>query len=103
MQNLLKIRFRMSSLVVAPVISSSVDPNLTFLKMLDAKHLPDDFREEVKRYKFRGSSGKGVQSIRIQNDRRVRKILDEIGNQEQSIRAKEYDKGAKERNNDKDW
>ena len=33
----------------------------------------------------------------------VRKILDEISNQEQSIRAKEYDKGAKERANDKDW
>ena len=42
----------------APVISSSVDPNLTFLKMIAAQHLPDDFREEVKRYKFRGSSGK---------------------------------------------
>ena len=42
----------------APTISSSVDPNLTFLKMIDAKHLPDDFREEVKRYKYRGSSGK---------------------------------------------
>jgi len=42
----------------APAISSSVDPNLTFLKMIDAKHLPDEFREEVKRYKFRGSSGK---------------------------------------------
>ena len=42
----------------APVISSSVDPNLTFLKMIEAQHLPDDFREEVKRYKFRGSSGK---------------------------------------------
>ena len=42
----------------APIISSSVDPNLTFLKMIDAKHLPDDFREEVKRYKYRGSSGK---------------------------------------------
>jgi len=42
----------------APVISSSVDPNLTFLKMIEAPHLPDDFREEVKRYKFRGSSGK---------------------------------------------
>jgi phytoene dehydrogenase-like protein len=42
----------------APVISSSVDPNLTFLKMIDAKHLPDEFREEVKRYKYRGSSGK---------------------------------------------
>jgi len=42
----------------APVISSSVDPNLTFLKMIEAQYLPDDFREEVKRYKFRGSSGK---------------------------------------------
>jgi phytoene dehydrogenase-like protein len=42
----------------APVISSSVDPNLTFLKMIEAQHLPADFREEVRRYKFRGSSGK---------------------------------------------
>src|SRR5690349_13065544 len=42
----------------APVISSSVDPNLTFLKMLEPKYLPDEFRDEVKRYKFRGSSGK---------------------------------------------
>jgi phytoene dehydrogenase-like protein len=42
----------------APVISSSVDPNLTFLKMIEPQHLPDDFREEVRRYKFRGSSGK---------------------------------------------
>ena len=42
----------------APVISSSVDPNLTFLKMIEPRHLSDDFRDEVKRYKFRGSSGK---------------------------------------------
>src|SRR5271169_5808095 len=42
----------------APVISSSVDPNLAFLKMIDASHLPGEFRQEVKRYKFRGSSGK---------------------------------------------
>src|SRR5271157_3310113 len=42
----------------APVISSSVDPNLTFLKMIEPKHLSDDFRDEVKRYKYRGSSGK---------------------------------------------
>jgi len=42
----------------APVISSSVDPNLTFLKMVGAEHLSDEFRAEVKRYKFRGSSGK---------------------------------------------
>ncbi len=42
----------------ASVISSSVDPNLTFLKMLEPKHLSDEFRDEVKRYKYRGSSGK---------------------------------------------
>jgi tetratricopeptide (TPR) repeat protein len=33
----------------------------------------------------------------------VRKILNEISNQEQSIRAKEFDKGAKEHTYDKDW
>jgi phytoene dehydrogenase-like protein len=42
----------------APIVSSSVDPNLTFLKMLEEKELPGDFLEEVRRYKFRGSSGK---------------------------------------------
>ena len=42
----------------APIISSSVDPSLTFLKLVEPNHLSDDFREEVKRYKFRGSSGK---------------------------------------------
>ena len=42
----------------ASVISSSIDPNLTFLKMLDPKHLSDEFRDQVKRYKYRGSSGK---------------------------------------------
>src|SRR5262249_12861920 len=35
-----------------------VDPNLTFLKMMDERELPSDFVEGVKRYKFRGSSGK---------------------------------------------
>jgi phytoene dehydrogenase-like protein len=42
----------------AKIVSSSVDPNLTFLKMLDAKDLPAEFLEEVRRYKYRGSSGK---------------------------------------------
>ncbi len=42
----------------ASVISSSVDPNLTFLKMVDPKHLSDEFCDQVKRYKYRGSSGK---------------------------------------------
>ncbi len=39
-------------------MSSSVDPHLTFLKFLDPAQLPSDFLEEVRRYKFRGSSGK---------------------------------------------
>ncbi len=42
----------------AAVISSSVDPNLTFLKMLEPQHLSEEFRDQVKRYKYRGSSGK---------------------------------------------
>jgi phytoene dehydrogenase-like protein len=40
------------------VISSSVDPHLTFLKMTGVEHLPEEFVEDVRRYKFRGSSGK---------------------------------------------
>jgi phytoene dehydrogenase-like protein len=42
----------------AKIVSSSVDPNLTFLKMLDARDLSSEFLEEVRRYKYRGSSGK---------------------------------------------
>ncbi|HEU5410481.1 MAG TPA: NAD(P)/FAD-dependent oxidoreductase [Candidatus Acidoferrales bacterium] len=42
----------------AKIVSSSVDPNLTFLKFLDARELPAEFLDEVKRYKYRGSSGK---------------------------------------------
>ncbi|MHB8756266.1 MAG: phytoene desaturase family protein [Candidatus Acidiferrales bacterium] len=44
--------------IEAKIVSSSVDPNLTFLKMMDPRGLPDDFVEEVQRYKYRGSSGK---------------------------------------------
>ena len=40
------------------IVSSSVDPNLTFLKFMDTRDLPADFVEEVRRYKYRGSSGK---------------------------------------------
>ncbi|MGH9670098.1 MAG: phytoene desaturase family protein [Terriglobales bacterium] len=42
----------------ADVISSSVDPRLTFQRMIEPQHLPPEFLEEVRRYKFRGSSGK---------------------------------------------
>ena len=42
----------------AKVVVSSVDPNLTFLKFMDARDLPGDFVDGVRRYKYRGSSGK---------------------------------------------
>jgi phytoene dehydrogenase-like protein len=44
--------------LIANVVVSSVDPNLTFLKFMDERELPDDFVEGVRRYKYRGSSGK---------------------------------------------
>jgi phytoene dehydrogenase-like protein len=42
----------------ANVVISSVDPTNTFLKFMQAKELPGDFVEGVRRYKYRGSSGK---------------------------------------------
>jgi phytoene dehydrogenase-like protein len=42
----------------ADVVASSVDPRLTFLRFIDSGALPDEFLEDVHRYKFRGSSGK---------------------------------------------
>jgi phytoene dehydrogenase-like protein len=40
------------------VVSSSVDPNMTFLKLLDRNQLPDEFRSSVEHYKYRGCSAK---------------------------------------------
>jgi phytoene dehydrogenase-like protein len=40
------------------LVLSSVDPHLTFLQFIDARELPGDFVDEVRRYRFRGSSGK---------------------------------------------
>jgi len=42
----------------ADVVSSSIDPRLTFTKMIEPGNLPGEFMEGVRRYKFRGSSGK---------------------------------------------
>jgi phytoene dehydrogenase-like protein len=42
----------------ARAVASSVDPNLTFVKMIGTEHLPDEFVEDIRRYKYRGSSGK---------------------------------------------
>ncbi|HEX2713189.1 MAG TPA: NAD(P)/FAD-dependent oxidoreductase, partial [Candidatus Acidoferrales bacterium] len=44
--------------VAASVVSSSVDPRQTFIKMLEPSALPGEFRAQVERYKFRGSSAK---------------------------------------------
>jgi len=35
-----------------------VDPRQTFTNLMEAGNLPDEFLEEIRRYKFRGSSGK---------------------------------------------
>src|ERR1700742_2886622 len=44
--------------IQADIVSSSVDPLVTFMKMIGEEHLPDDFCPDLKRYKYRGSSGK---------------------------------------------
>jgi phytoene dehydrogenase-like protein len=44
--------------IEADLVLSSVDPRLTFLRFLDSGDLPGDFLEDVRRYRFRGSSGK---------------------------------------------
>ncbi len=42
----------------APLVVSSLDPRLTFMRLLDPRELPDDLVQAVSRYRFRGSSGK---------------------------------------------
>jgi phytoene dehydrogenase-like protein len=42
----------------AKTVLSSVDARVTFLQLIDPSHLEGEFRDQVGRYKFRGSSGK---------------------------------------------
>jgi phytoene dehydrogenase-like protein len=42
----------------ASAVLSSIDPRATFLRLIDPRVLPAEFVDDVKRYKFRGSSGK---------------------------------------------
>ena len=44
--------------IAASIVSSSVDPRLTFFKLVGREHLDDEFTAEIERYKLRGSSGK---------------------------------------------
>ena len=40
------------------IVISGLDPKLTFLKMLDESDLPEDFVNDIKKFRIRGSSGK---------------------------------------------
>jgi phytoene dehydrogenase-like protein len=42
----------------ATIVVSGLDPRQTFMNLVGAAHLPDDFAAAIRRYKFRGSSGK---------------------------------------------
>ncbi|HXV40701.1 MAG TPA: NAD(P)/FAD-dependent oxidoreductase [Steroidobacteraceae bacterium] len=42
----------------APVVVSGLDARRTFLDLVDARELPDDLLAEIRRFRFRGSSGK---------------------------------------------
>ncbi len=44
--------------ISARVVSSSVDPRLTFIKFVGERNLPEDFVQAIHRYRFRGSSAK---------------------------------------------
>ncbi len=44
--------------ITASLVVSGLDPRLTFTRLVDPKGLPEDLVEGVRRYKFRGSSGK---------------------------------------------
>ncbi|OFW14707.1 MAG: amine oxidase [Acidobacteria bacterium RIFCSPLOWO2_02_FULL_67_21] len=44
--------------IAASTVASSLDPRQTFERLIDPALLPEDFRSDIQRYKFRGSSGK---------------------------------------------
>lgn len=44
--------------IKSKVVLSAVDPILTFLKLVDSKHMPADLVNSIRKYRTRGSSGK---------------------------------------------
>ncbi len=44
--------------IQANIVSSSVDPKHTFIDFIESGNIAEDFLDEVRRYKYRGSSGK---------------------------------------------
>ena len=52
------VALRSGEEILAPIVVSSLDPRRTFLDLLEEKSLPADLVEGIRRFKFRGSSGK---------------------------------------------
>ncbi|MBX3185476.1 MAG: NAD(P)/FAD-dependent oxidoreductase [Labilithrix sp.] len=44
--------------IAARVVVSGLDPNQTFCKLVDPREMPSDITDAIKRFKYRGSSGK---------------------------------------------
>ncbi|MGE3844604.1 MAG: phytoene desaturase family protein, partial [Vicinamibacterales bacterium] len=44
--------------ISARVVSSGIDARRTFVDLVGAEHLPDEFVRDVRRFRYRGSSGK---------------------------------------------
>ena len=44
--------------IYAKAVLSSADPFITFLKLVEAKHLPEELIQSIKKFRTRGSSGK---------------------------------------------
>jgi phytoene dehydrogenase-like protein len=66
------------------VVVSGLDPRQTFLKLVDERCLPSEFVEAIRRFKFRGSSGKvnlaldGLPEFTAMQDKRLIQGMIEI-------------------------
>src|SRR5919201_3531411 len=52
------VTLRSGEEIAANAVLSNADPRRTFLGLIERGTLPSEFEDEVRRYKFRGSSGK---------------------------------------------
>ncbi len=70
--------------IYARTIVSGCDPKVTFQKLLNEKDLPDDFVAAIRKFKFRGSSGKvnlaldGLPNFSAMQDKGLRQGMIEI-------------------------
>jgi phytoene dehydrogenase-like protein len=50
------VRLESGALIHAPVVAANTDPNRTFLKLLGAEHLPDDFARDIRAFRQESAS-----------------------------------------------